>query len=109
MAEVKLTAQQRDAIRLDGSGLLVSAAAGSGKTMVLVERLMRHVLGPEHCNIDQFLVITYTRAAAEELRGKIVKKISECLARDPENSHLRRQSLLVYSCLLYTSPSPRDS
>ena len=73
MAEIRLTAQQRMAVELDGSALLVSAAAGSGKTKVLVERLLRQVTGPEKRNIDEFLIITYTGAAAEELRGRIVR------------------------------------
>ena len=79
MAE-KLTNEQQAAVDSRERSLLVSAAAGSGKTKVLVERLFSYV-EREGANLDDFLIITYTRAAASELRG---------------------------NCLLYTSPSPRD-
>ena len=65
----ELTKQQQSAVEDRGGALLVSAAAGSGKTKVLVERLFRYVT-VEGRNIDDFLIITYTRAAAAELRGK---------------------------------------
>ena len=102
MAEIRLTEQQRMAVELDGSALLVSAAAGSGKTKVLVERLLRQVTGPEKRNIDEFLIITYTRAAAEELRGRIVRELKKRAAQDPGSAHLRRQSLLVYRTQIST-------
>ena len=71
MAE-KLTPQQEMAVRNRGGKLLVSAAAGSGKTKVLVDRLMSYLLDPvSPANLDEFLIITYTKAAASELRGKI--------------------------------------
>lgn len=67
MAE-KLTPQQLQAVENRGGKLLVSAAAGSGKTKVLVDRLMSYILDPvEPANIDDFLIITYTKAAAAEL------------------------------------------
>ena len=65
-----LTSEQQAAVDNRGGGLLVSAAAGSGKTRVLVERLLARVEG-EGLDIDRFLVITYTKAAAAELRGRI--------------------------------------
>ena len=72
-----LTDQQRQAVVDRGGKLLVSAAAGSGKTMVLVERLMSYILDPiAPANIDDFLIITYTKAAAAELREKIAKKLN---------------------------------
>ena len=68
----ELTAQQRDAVTDRGGNLLVSAAAGSGKTKVLVDRLLSYILDPvDPANIDEFLIITYTKAAASELRAKI--------------------------------------
>ena len=74
MAE-KLTPQQAQAVYDRGGKLLVSAAAGSGKTKVLVDRLMVYLRDPIHpANIDDFLMITYTKAAAAELRGKIAAK-----------------------------------
>ncbi len=94
MADV-LTAEQSAAVRDRGRSLLVSAAAGSGKTKVLVERLFSHVEN-EGANLDDFLIITYTRAAAAELRGKIAKALGEKLQNDPTNAHLQRQALRVY-------------
>ena len=68
MAEVKLTRAQAQAVSARGSNLLVSAAAGSGKTKVLVDRLMGYLTDPaDPANLDEFLIITYTTAAAAEL------------------------------------------
>ena len=91
MAE-KLTPQQRQAVEDRGGRLLVSAAAGSGKTKVLVDRLLKYLNDPdEPANLDEFLIITYTKAAASELRAKIAAKLTEAIAADPENRHLQRQ------------------
>ena len=88
MAE-KLTPQQEMAVKNRGGNLLVSAAAGSGKTKVLVDRLMDYVMNPvDPANLDDFLIITYTKAAATELRGKISSKLSEKMAQFPDNKHL---------------------
>ena len=96
MAE-KLTPQQQQAVDNRGGRLLVSAAAGSGKTKVLVDRLMRYLTDPhDPANIDEFLLITYTKTAAAELRGKIASKLTERVAEDPENVHLRRQLQRLY-------------
>ena len=94
MADI-LTPEQRAAVEDRGRGLLVSAAAGSGKTRVLVERLFSYVEN-EGANLDDFLIITYTRAAAAELRGKIASALSERLQNEPNNAHLQRQLLRVY-------------
>ena len=91
MAE-KLTPQQALAVNDRGGKLLVSAAAGSGKTKVLVDRLMKYLTDPvDPANLDEFLIITYTKAAASELRGKIAQKLTEKIAEDPANTHLQRQ------------------
>ena len=96
MAEM-LTPEQREAVENRGGKLLVSAAAGSGKTKVLVDRLMRYLMDPvDPANIDDFLMITYTKAAAEELRGKIAAKLTERVAEDPSNTHLQRQLQRLY-------------
>ena len=96
MAE-QLTPQQLQAVTDRGGRLLVSAAAGSGKTKVLVDRLMSYLNDPVNpANIDEFLMITYTKAAASELRGKIASKLTEYVARDPQNAHLRRQLQRLY-------------
>lgn len=96
MAE-KLTPQQKQAVENRGGKLLVSAAAGSGKTKVLVDRLMRYLRDPvDPANLDEFLIITYTKAAASELRGKIVAKLTEAISAEPENRHLQRQMQRVF-------------
>ena len=96
MAE-KLTEQQKAAVENRGGRLLVSAAAGSGKTKVLVDRLLGYLTDPVHpANIDEFLMITYTKAAASELRGKIGAKLNERVAQNPENHHLHRQLQRLY-------------
>ncbi len=90
---IEYTAQQKLAIENTGGPLLVSAAAGSGKTRVLVERLLHRVFSPEaSCDIDEFLIITYTNAAASELKARILDTIYERIASDPENRRLRRQA-----------------
>ena len=102
MAE-QLTKEQRMAVENRGGKLLVSAAAGSGKTKVLVDRLMLYLMDPvSPCNIDDFLMITYTKAAAAELRGKIASKLSEHLAADPDNRHLQRQMQRLYLAKIST-------
>ena len=92
------TNEQRTAICCRGSSVLVSAGAGSGKTRVLTERLMEYMdprlTDAEPEDIDRFLVITFTRAAAGELRARITDAIAERLRGDPHNAHLRRQILL---------------
>ena len=96
MAE-KLTPEQKEAVQNRGGKLLVSAAAGSGKTKVLVDRLMSYLMDEKDpANIDDFLMITYTKAAAAELRGKIAAKLSEHVAAQPDNSHLQRQLQRLY-------------
>lgn len=96
MAEI-LTPEQQQAVENRGGKLLVSAAAGSGKTKVLVDRLLKYITDPfESANIDEFLIITYTKAAASELRGKIAAKLTEHIANDPTNRHLQRQLQRLY-------------
>lgn len=91
MAE-QMTEQQRQAVSDRGGKLLVSAAAGSGKTKVLVDRLLSYLTDTvDPANLDDFLIITYTKAAASELRGKIAAKLTEMIAQQPENRHLQQQ------------------
>ena len=101
MAKLTLTPQQQAVVENRGGSLLVSAAAGSGKTKVLVERLFRYVT-EEHCNVDNFLIITYTKAAAAELRSKIASELSKHLAETPNDQHLKRQLLRVYQADIKT-------
>ncbi len=102
MAE-QLTPEQKAAVENRGGMLLVSAAAGSGKTKVLVDRLLGYMTDPNApCNIDDFLMITYTKAAAAELRGKIAAKLSERVAEEPNNRHLQRQLQRLYLAKIST-------
>ncbi|MBS5650799.1 MAG: helicase-exonuclease AddAB subunit AddA [Clostridiales bacterium] len=94
---VRLTEEQQEAVRNRGGSLLVSAAAGSGKTKVLVERLFRYITDEEDpADVTDFLIITYTKAAAAELRMKIAAELSERLAEDAGNLHLHKQAMLIY-------------
>lgn len=97
---IELTREQRAAVDNRGGDLLVSAAAGSGKTRVLVERLMGWVAQGE--DIDRFLVITFTNAAAAELRDRIAGAIQTRLAQSPGDRHLRRNAILVYKAPICT-------
>ena len=90
--KISFTPEQAAAVNHRGEAMLVSAAAGSGKTKVLVERLMSRVEDGD--DVDEFLVITYTRAAAAELREKISDEILSRIAENMENRRLRRQSML---------------
>ena len=104
MADRNLTPQQRAAVEDRGGNLLVSAAAGSGKTKVLVERLFGYI-EEERCHVDDFLIITYTRAAAAELRGRIAQELSARLARNPGDRHLQQQLYRVYRADIKTVDS----
>lgn len=93
---VTWTDAQLRAITSRGGALLVSAAAGSGKTAVLVERVIRRLLDTEDpCNIDEFLIVTFTKAAAAEMKAKIADALTEKLLSSPENRRLRRQLTLL--------------
>ncbi len=103
MAEIKRTPQQQMAVDSEGGALLVSAAAGSGKTKVLVDRVMRRICDPnDPQDINRFLIITYTKAAARELRGKIAAAIGAALSQHPENRHLQRQLSHIYLAQIST-------
>lgn len=100
---VQWTEQQAAAIENRGGTLLVSAAAGSGKTAVLVERILRKITDPnDPQDIDRFLIVTFTKAAAAEMRGKIADALSKQAAEHPENARLRRQLMLVHRAKITT-------
>lgn len=90
------TEQQRMAIEARGSSILVSAAAGAGKTAVLVERVLRHITDPVcPVDLDRLLVVTFTNAAAAEMRERIGSALSAVLERDPASRPARRQLALL--------------
>ncbi|MEF9969561.1 MAG: UvrD-helicase domain-containing protein [Ruthenibacterium sp.] len=96
MSKNKWTKAQQYAIDDRGGTLLVSAAAGSGKTAVLVERAVRIITDAAHpVDADRLLIVTFTRAAAEELRGRIAVRLAEIAAENPQSVFLRRQRILL--------------
>ncbi|NLS85039.1 MAG: helicase-exonuclease AddAB subunit AddA [Ruminococcaceae bacterium] len=93
---VNWTSPQKNAIEDNGGTLLVSAAAGSGKTAVLVERAVRLITDAEtHVSADRLLIVTFTRAAAEELRSRISARLARAAADNPDSIFLRRQYILL--------------
>lgn len=92
----KWTQSQKDAIDARGGTLLVSAAAGSGKTAVLVQRVIERITDPQNpTDADRLLVVTFTKAAAAEMRSRIALEISKLLEKDPINVNLQRQQILL--------------
>ena len=92
---IQFTPAQQKVLDARDHNILVSAAAGSGKTAVLVERIVRLVSEGEHpLDIDRLLVVTFTRAAAAQMRERIGKALSARLSLDPSNAHLQRQEVL---------------
>ncbi|MGN0345375.1 MAG: helicase-exonuclease AddAB subunit AddA [Lachnospiraceae bacterium] len=103
---VKWTDQQQQVIDLRDRNLLVSAAAGSGKTAVLVERIIKKVLDPEHpVDIDHLLVVTFTKAAAAEMRERVAKAIEARMDVEKDNAYLNRQYTLVHHAQITTIDS----
>ncbi len=102
---INWTPQQEDAIAAKGS-VIVTAAAGSGKTAVLVERVIEKLCDGENpVPADRLLIVTFTRAAAAEMRGRIEKRLSERQAADPTNVLLNQQQLLLSSADICTIDS----
>lgn len=100
---VQWTEQQLQAIEARGSNILVAAAAGSGKTAVLVERIIRRICDKENpVPVDRLLVLTFTEAAASEMKRKIADAIQRRLQEEPENKRLREQSILIHSAHIST-------
>ena len=98
-----LTPAQSLAVERPGGPILVAAAAGSGKTKVIVERLMRQILRTDReCSVNEFLIITFTKKAAAELRARIARELAARLAEDPDNRHLQKQQSRVYMTQIST-------
>ncbi len=100
---MKFTKEQLQAIESRNENLLVSAAAGSGKTAVLVERIIRRILYDDQpVDIDRLLVMTFTRAAASQMKDKILKAIEDKRSKDPTDRALIRQATLVHNARITT-------
>ncbi len=100
---MKWTKEQREAIEYSGKNILLAAAAGSGKTAVLVQRIIELICREENpVNINELLVLTFTDAAAREMREKISTAIEKALAENPQNAHLQKQRLLIHSANIST-------
>ena len=96
MSEKEWTPEQRQSMDARGGSLLISAAAGSGKTAVLVERIIQLITDREHpVDVDRLLVVTYTRAAAAELRQRLSVALSEKMAAEPDNQRYQKQQMLL--------------
>lgn len=103
---MQFTEEQQQVIDSRRENLLVSAAAGSGKTAVLVERILQRILDEkEPVDIDRMLIVTFTNAAAAEMRERISLAISAALEAHPDSVHLQRQSTLVHSAQIMTIDS----
>ena len=100
---VKWTEEQKKVITLRDRNILVSAAAGSGKTAVLVQRILSKIMDPlKPVDIDRLLIMTFTRAAAGEMRERIERGLDQALAEDPDNEHLQRQMTLIHTAQITT-------
>ncbi len=103
---VTWTEEQNKVIHLRGRNLLVSAAAGSGKTAVLVERIVQKILDKEHpVDIDRMLIVTFTKAAAAEMRERVSGAIEKRMEQEPGSSSLQRQYTLVHNAQITTIDS----
>jgi len=90
------TNEQRQSFSAHGGTLLVSAAAGSGKTAVLVERVIRMITDPDHpVDVDRLLIVTFTRAAAAEMRGRLSDALAKKMAEEPDNPVYLHQQMLL--------------
>ena len=100
---VTWTEEQQKVISLRDRNILVSAAAGSGKTAVLVQRILSKIMDPERpVDIDRLLIMTFTRAAAGEMKERISAAIDQTLYDNPDNEHLQRQASLIHNAQITT-------
>lgn len=103
---VTFTPEQQKVIKLRNRNILVSAAAGSGKTAVLVERIIQMITDEKNpVDIDRLLVVTFTNAAAAEMRERISQAIDKRLEGEPENQHLQKQATLLHNAQITTIDS----
>lgn len=103
---ITFTSQQTRVLQARNHNILVSAAAGSGKTAVLVERIVRMISEGDHpLDIDRLLVVTFTKAAAAQMRERIGAAIAKRIEEDPDNTHLQRQETLLHNAQITTMDS----
>lgn len=103
---VSFTPDQQRVIDTRNRNILVSAAAGSGKTAVLVERIIQKICDETNpVDIDRLLIVTFTSAAAAQMRERISKAVSKKLEEQPENEHLQKQSALIHNAQITTIDS----
>lgn len=100
---VTWTKEQQQVIDLSDRNILVSAAAGSGKTAVLVERIIQKLIRDKNpVSVDELLIVTFTEAAAAEMKDRIRNAIEKKLEEYPENEHLRQQATLIHNAQITT-------
>ena len=100
---VTFTKEQQQVIDLRDRNILVAAAAGSGKTAVLVERIITRLTKDEKpLNVDELLIVTFTEAAAAEMKERIHSAIEEALETEPDNVHLQRQATMIHQAQITT-------
>ncbi|ADY57199.1 ATP-dependent helicase/nuclease subunit A [Syntrophobotulus glycolicus DSM 8271] len=103
MSETKWTNEQWEAISEKDCSILVAAAAGAGKTAVLVERIIRKITDRQHpVDIDKLLIVTFTNAAAAEMRERIAEAISKVLEDNPDSPNIQRQLTLLHKASITT-------
>ena len=95
--KMQWTEEQQNAINLRNCNLLVSAGAGSGKTAVLVERIINKVIN-EKIDINKILVVTFTNAAASEMKERILNKLYEKLEKEPQDLWIQKQIINILLC-----------
>lgn len=100
---IEFTAEQKQVIELRNRNILVSAAAGSGKTAVLVERIITRLTKDKNpINVDELLIVTFTEAAAAEMKERIHRAIEAALEEEPGDEHLQRQATLIHQAQITT-------
>ncbi|MFO1445495.1 helicase-exonuclease AddAB subunit AddA [Bacillus sp. Bva_UNVM-123] len=101
--DVTWTDEQWEAITAKGQDILVAAAAGSGKTAVLVERMIKKIISEEEpINVDELLVVTFTNASAAEMRHRIGEALEKAISKNPKSTHLRKQLTLLNKAAIST-------
>ena len=110
MAKRQWTAQQLKAIEADGTLTVLSAAAGSGKTTVLVEKALRILLDEENKTpADRLLIVTFSNASAKEFKNRMEKGINEAIKENPENSYIKSQKVALQKADISTIHSDCSS